>query len=81
MLDSKLLDIICCPETRAALKMADSERLASLNSAIAAGSLKNVAGDVVTESLTEALVTVDESRVYPVREGIPVLLCDEAILL
>lgn len=81
MLDSKLLDIICCPETRAALKMADSERLASLNSAIAAGSLKNVAGDVVTESLTEALVTEDGSRVYPVREGIPVLLCDEAILL
>lgn len=81
MLDSKLLDILCCPETRGALKMASAERLAALNSAIAAGSLKNIAGETISESLTEALETVDGSRVYPVREGIPVLLADEAILL
>lgn len=81
MLDSKLLDIICCPETRAVLKLADSERLSALNSAISAGTLKNVGGETITESLTEALITADGSRVYPVREGIPVLLSDEAILL
>ncbi len=81
MLDSKLLDILCCPETRGALKVASEERLAALNSAIAAGSLKNVAGESISEPLTEALETVDGSRVYPVREGIPVLLADEAILL
>lgn len=81
MLDSKLLDIICCPETRTPLKLADAERLASLNSSIAAGSLKNAAGEVITEPLTEALVNENGSRVYPVREGIPVLLSDEAILL
>ena len=44
-------------------------------------SLKNVAGEAITERLTEALVTPDGSRVYAVREGIPVLLADEAILL
>lgn len=81
MLDSKLLDIICCPETRAALKLADAERLAALNGAVSAGTLKNVGGETITEPFTEALVTVDGSRVYPVREGIPVLLSDEAILL
>lgn len=81
MLDSKLLDIICCPETRAALKLADAERLKSLNGAISAGTLKNAAGDIITEPLTEALVTEDGSRAYAVREGIPVLLSDEAILL
>ncbi|MCQ2105653.1 MAG: hypothetical protein MJZ26_07660 [Fibrobacter sp.] len=81
MLDSKLLDILCCPETRAALKLASSERLAAVNNAISAGSLKNVGGEVVTETLTEALETVDGSRLYPVREGIPVLLSDEAIML
>ena len=81
MLDSKLLDIVCCPETRGALKIAAAERLAALNSAIAAGSLKNIAGELVSEPLTEALETEDGSRVYPVREGIPVLLADEAILL
>lgn len=81
MLDSKLLDIICCPETRATLKLVDGDRLSTLNSAIAAGSLKNAAGESVSEALVEALITEDGSRVYPVREGIPVLLSDEAILL
>ena len=81
MLDSKLLDIICCPETRGELKIASAERLAALNSAISAGSIKNIAGETISEPLVEALETADGSRVYPVREGIPVLLADEAILL
>lgn len=61
--------------------MADEGLLSTLNGAISAGTVKTVGGERVTETLVEALVTADKKRVYPIREGIPVLLVDEAILL
>ncbi|MCF0215296.1 MAG: hypothetical protein HUK21_02350 [Fibrobacteraceae bacterium] len=81
MFDTNLLDILCCPETRGSLKMVDAVMLSALNQAIAAGSLTNVAGEKITEPFEEALVTEDGSRIYPIREGIPVLLADEGVLL
>ena len=81
MFDRSLLDILCCPEARGKLSMADESTLSSLNSAISAGSVKNVGGERVTEPLTEALVSEDGKRLYPIREDIPVLLTDEAIAL
>ena len=62
MFDTNLLDILCCPETRGKLKLASDEIIAKVNNAISAGSAKNVAGEKVSEPLTEALTTEDGSR-------------------
>lgn len=78
-MDKRLLDIVCCPVTRLPLQLLDSGRLTTLNAAITAGNLRNRAAHAVPDTLTEALVTRDGRLVYPVRNGIPVLLEEESI--
>ncbi len=78
-MDKKLLDIICCPTTKLPLELLAVEKLDTLNAAILAGDASNLAEVVLTEALTEALITRDGKRVYPVRDGIPILLEEECI--
>ena len=78
-MDKKLLDIICCPTTKLPLELLAMDRLDDLNAAIRAGDIKNQADAPLTEELPEALITRDGRRVYPVRDGIPILLEDECI--
>lgn len=78
-MDKRLLDIVCCPVTKLPLQLLDSDRLARLNSAITSGQLRNRSAVALPETLSEALVTRDGRLVYPVREGIPVLLEEESI--
>jgi len=80
-MDKRLLDIICCPVTRLPLELLDAERLSRLNAAIAAGQVVNQGEKQVEERFLEALVTRDGRFVYPVRDGIPVLLESECVEL
>ena len=81
MIDLELLKILCCPVTRQPLLEADDVLLSRVNAAIVANTLKNASGTTVSEPLEEALVTKDGSRLYIIKQGIPVLLWDEAIIL
>lgn len=76
-----LLDILVCPETRQPVRLARPEELEQLNTRIRAGELRNRGGEKVAEPLREALIREDERVLYPVDDGIPVMLVDESIEL
>lgn len=78
-MDNRLLEILCCPITRRPLKRLSPDVLARLNAAIVDGEVRNHGGVELAEPLGEALVTGDGDLVYPVHEGIPVLLEEECI--
>jgi uncharacterized protein len=80
-LDRTLLDILCCPVTRTPLELLPERELALLNERIAAQRVKNRDDAVVTEPLAEALVTRAGKLIYPIRDGIPVLLEEHAMPL
>jgi uncharacterized protein len=80
-LDRTLLDILCCPVTRTSLELLPERELALLNERIAAQRIRNREDVVVAEPLVEALVTRTGKLVYPVRDGVPVLLEDQAMPL
>ena len=79
MIDKDLLQILACPETHQALAEADDALLARVNERISTGQAKNRAGNTVREKLEGGLVRQDGKLVYPIRDGIPVLLIDEGI--
>jgi uncharacterized protein YbaR (Trm112 family) len=78
-MDSRLLEILCCPITRRPLGRVGEEVLARVNAAIADGGVRNHGGVELHEPLAEALVTSEGDLIYPVQDGIPVLLEEECI--
>jgi uncharacterized protein YbaR (Trm112 family) len=79
--DPDLLEILVCPETRQPVKPAGAGVLASLNEGIRAGRVRNRGGQTVSQPITEALLREDGKVLYPVEDGIPVMLIDESIEL
>lgn len=80
-MDKKLLSILCCPITHKGLSLARTDLMQSVNKAIIDGKLVNRDGTALTSVLREALVTDDGKLLYPVNDGIPVLLEGECVSL
>ncbi len=77
----ELLEILVCPETRQPVRLATPEELERVNGRIRDGSLRNRGGDAVEGEIAEALVREDGALLYPVDDGIPVMLVEESIEL
>ena len=78
-MEKRLLNILRCPITQKGLSTARPETLSRVNQAIEAGQLSNREGNVLTDRLSDALITDDHKLLYPVANGIPVLLESESV--
>lgn len=81
MIDKGFLAMLVCPSSHQPLREATAAELAAVNAAIQGGKAKNRAGAAVAGPLQEGLVPADGSVVYPIQDGIPILLTAEAIPL
>lgn len=79
--DPELLAILRCPESLQAVRLAEHPLVLHLSELAQKGSLKNLKGEKVPANFEAILIRQDEKRGYLVRDGIPVMLIDEAVPL
>jgi uncharacterized protein YbaR (Trm112 family) len=75
MLDD-VLPLLCCPVSKQPLARAAATEF---NAAVARGGVYTVAGKPVTEPAEEILLAAGAEIAYLVRDGIPILLPEEAV--
>ncbi|MEM9351788.1 MAG: hypothetical protein AAGA92_02140 [Planctomycetota bacterium] len=79
MIDESTLKLLQCPNDGSALSVGGEDLVVSLNAAVAEGRLKNLGGEVVERPLDGVRVRESGDLAYPIFDGVPVLLADEAI--
>jgi uncharacterized protein YbaR (Trm112 family) len=81
MMTAEILTFLRCPETGQILATASPEQLSRIERFRTDGALHDRTGRLVTEKVDAGLVRADGQWMFPVRDGIPVLLVDEALPL
>ncbi|MFO0277763.1 MAG: hypothetical protein ACK533_10825 [Planctomycetota bacterium] len=79
MIDKEFLGLLVCPSTRKPLREATAAELAAVNAAIQRSAARNRCGAVVAVPWPAALATQDGAWLYPIQDGIPILLTAEAV--
>ena len=81
MISNDLLSILCCPETRQDLSVAEASLIEKLNQKIEKKQLKTRGGETVAQKIEGGLIRADKQFLYAIRSDIPIMLIDEAIPL
>lgn len=81
MISTELVNVLRCPLTRETVLNADESLIDELNRLIAGQSLRTQNGTLIRAPLDGGLIRSDRKLLYPVRDGIPIMLTDEAIPL
>ena len=77
--DRKLLEILVCPISKQPVFVLSQTRLDKLNALIESGEINSLDGEQVKTPLTQALITKNEKTLYPVEEGVPIMLESKGI--
>lgn len=80
-MDKQLLKILRCPQDRSPVSVAESAVIVSINDAIRCGNVRNLGGHQLHQPIDGGLVRQDGDVLYPIRQGIPVMLPDEGVKL
>ncbi len=80
-MDADLIAILCCPETKQPVSLAEASVVQKVNAAVGRGELKNKGNTPVTGQIDGGLIREDQRILYPIRDNIPVMLIEEGIPL
>jgi len=78
---NELLEILCCPKNKTAVRLLSTQNIETLNMLITKKMFHYVSGDPVTKSLGEGLITIDGKTVYRIDDDIPIMLIEKGISL
>ena len=81
MISSELIKLLVCPETKRPVSLADAATVERVNEQIRSRAVKDRSGAVVEAEIEGGLMTDDLRFLYPVRDEIPVMLIDQAIVI
>ena len=78
-IDPFLLSILVCPETKQKVTIAVPALTEQLLKKLESGSLVAKGGHTIKHKFESGLIREDKTVFFPIRDGIPVMLMDEAI--
>jgi uncharacterized protein YbaR (Trm112 family) len=81
MLDAQLLALLVCPATHQEVTLASPADVERLIAGVRNGEVRTVAGAEPDALFEGALIRQDGAVAYPIREGIPVMLVEEGLLI
>ncbi len=79
MINKDLINILRCPETKQQLDYIEGPIIDMINAEIMKGTLKNRGDHPLPGPIEAGLLREDRKFLYPIKEGIPIMLVDEAI--
>ncbi|MEM6981073.1 MAG: Trm112 family protein [Planctomycetota bacterium] len=79
MITPDILPILRCPASGEQLILAEPSLVEEVNAAIGRGDVRDTLDQAVNEPIDGGLMIADGSRIYPIRNGIPTLIIEDAL--